>query len=130
MALPSRRRQHKVVLIIDDDRVLCDLVEEILTQSLNCKVLVAETAGRGLELLNALKVDAIILDYWLPDMDGLRLYDLLRRRPAFSSVPVLFITAAPQAPELRSRRISDILAKPFDLEEFIERVRAMLQSGS
>jgi len=130
LSSPARRSQRKVVLLVDDDRTLCELVDEILTQTLDCKVVSAETARRALVLVNKLKVDAIILDLWLPDMDGLRLYDLLQGNPELSSVPVLFITAAPQAPEFRSRAINDYLAKPFDLEEFIDRVRQMLAAGT
>ena len=129
MSAHKKRGRRRVVLIVDDDRTLCELVEEILWQALDCKVIIAGNAGRALELLNALKVDLILLDFWLPDMDGLRLYDLIQRKPAYSSIPILFITAASQTPEFKLRNPHNFMAKPFDLDEFIERVRSMLFPG-
>lgn len=95
--------------------------------------ILAETGGRAFKILEhhpSPPVDAVLLDWTLPDMDGLKLLHLVRSLPPTRFVPVLMITAH-QAEEDReigfSAGADDYLIKPFSENELLSRLRAILR---
>lgn len=80
------------VLLIDDDEVDQQAVTRALRQSpLNCKLTYAATAVEGLKFASEKNFDAILLDYRLPDMDGLDVLKALRGG-SFSEVAVIMLS--------------------------------------
>ena len=80
------------VLLIDDDEVDQQAVTRALRQSpLNCKLTYAATAVEGLKFVSEKNFDAILLDYRLPDMDGLDVLKALRGG-SFSEVAVIMLS--------------------------------------
>lgn len=72
----------------------------------------------------------LILDLGMPNMDGLELLDRLRRKK--NMIPVLVVTARDTIPDRiagLNRGADDYLVKPFDLEELVARVHALLRRG-
>jgi two-component system OmpR family response regulator len=113
------------VLIVDDDRRLSALLAEYLTGN-GFRVQAAETAGAGIAEVARLLPDAVILDVMLPDMDGFEVVRQLREQ----RMPVLFLTARDrQADKVTGLSLGadDYVTKPFDLEELIARIRAILR---
>ncbi len=82
------------VLIVDDDRGFCQLVEQALE---GCgRALVARHAydgADGLRAMMARKPDLVLLDLIMPVMDGFQMLEEMRRRPEFAAVPVMLLTA-------------------------------------
>ncbi|MBT0570672.1 response regulator [Curvibacter sp. CHRR-16] len=76
------------------------------------------------------QVDLIIIDYMMPELDGIEFLRLVRAHPRFMDVPVVMITASDQK-NIRYRALdagaNDFLIKPVDKVEFIARVRNLLQ---
>jgi DNA-binding response OmpR family regulator len=114
------------ILIIDDDRKLLELLCQYLG---NYQFIVhtAETAEKGLALLEKENIDLVVLDIMLPGMDG---FETCRRIRAKSLLPVIMLTARGDA----SDRIvglelgaDDYLPKPFDPRELIARIKAVLR---
>ncbi|MGE0784829.1 MAG: response regulator [Sandaracinaceae bacterium] len=112
------------VLLIDDDRELCDLLREYFVgESLSFDAVYDGPAG--LSRLSAGGVGLVILDVMLPGKNG---FDVLREIRAMSTVPVLMLTA-------RGREVDrivglemgadDYLAKPFNPRELVARIRAI-----
>ena len=119
------------VLVVDDEATR----SELLAMALRYEGWEVRTAGDGLSavrLAREFQPDAVILDWMLPDIDGL---EVLRRiRSDDSHVPVLFLTAR-DAVEDRVAGITaggdDYVTKPFSLEEVVARVRGLMRrSGS
>jgi two-component system response regulator QseB len=87
----------------------------------------------GREALHALKVGSyslLLLDLGLPLLDGLALLDKLRRQG--NTIPVLVITARDALPDRidgLNRGADDYLVKPFDLDELVARIHALLRRG-
>ncbi len=111
------------VLIVDDEQDLADAVELLLrargfaTVKLSEGASVAATAARLLPTL-------VLLDYELPEMDGLQALAQLRSNPATRGIPVLLSSAA-QVSIADIRRADGFLAKPFHeglLYEMVDRV--------
>jgi CheY-like chemotaxis protein len=105
------------ILIIDDE----DDIREVAAMSLETvagwEVMVANSGAQGLTRAATYKPDAILLDVMMPGMDGPTTFRELRKNPATSKIPVLFLTAKVQATD--RRRFADlgihaVLVKPFD----------------
>jgi len=121
MSVPgSKHTNEKTVLIVDDDRDIGEALHCVITSETNYRTLwIAES---DLALLSAQHVrpSLILLDYLMPVMDGLHLYDRLQDMQHMRDVPVVLITAATALPyeKLQARGIR-ILKKPFDVPELL-----------
>lgn len=116
------------ILIIDDDADIRDVVRIALSQA----GFVTQEAGdgrAGLQAIDRVKPDLVILDIGLPEMDGLEVCRTVRVN---SDVPILFLTA--QGDEIDrilglEMGADDYLAKPFSPRELVARVKAILRRG-
>ncbi|MGN9908501.1 response regulator transcription factor [Phytohabitans sp. LJ34] len=115
------------LLVVDDEPTL----RELLSATLRFAGFTVASAATGAEALTAAArqaPDLVLLDIMLPDMEG---FDVVRRlRERGRPVPVLFLTAR-DAPEDKINGLTlggdDYVTKPFDLEELIARIRAILR---
>lgn len=114
------------LLLIDDDRDLCAMLEELLAGE-DFAVASVHTGPAALAHLAREPVDLAVLDVMLPGMSG---FDVLRTLRRTNAVPVLMLTARGDAVD----RIvglevgaDDYLAKPFHPRELIARIRAILR---
>lgn len=115
------------VLIIEDNQKLADQVRRMLEeQAYETAVM---TSGHDGEALAAREsFDLIILDLMLPDHDGVQLCRNLRRRKV--ATPILMLTALSSTEdkvEGLNAGADDYLIKPFEPDEFLARVRALLR---
>ncbi|MFI7020831.1 response regulator transcription factor [Streptomyces sp. NPDC050164] len=115
------------VLVVDDEPDLT----EVLGVALRAEGWEVRSAGDGaaaLETADGFRPDAVVLDWMLPDVDGLQVLHALRRR--LPQVCVLFLTAR-DAVEDRIKGITaggdDYVTKPFSLEEVLARLRGLLR---
>ncbi|HEY0858879.1 MAG TPA: response regulator [Albitalea sp.] len=104
------------ILVVDDDDVDRLACRRALTRggSLPIEFLEADTGARALELCAAQRFDCLLLDFRLPDMDGIELMEQLLSRPADMLVPVVMLTGADDvsvAVEAMRRGASDYLVK-------------------
>ena len=115
------------ILIVDDDGALRDQLRQVLTR----QRYIVEAATNGEEALDKLfdtPFDAIILDIMMPKMDGLSVLEQARK--AGIDAPVLMLTAKGDVTDrVKGLNIGadDYLAKPFSLDEFMARLRAVLR---
>ncbi|MCL5057443.1 MAG: response regulator transcription factor [Actinobacteria bacterium] len=114
------------IVIIDDDPRITALLKRTLT----FEGYAADVAGNGadgLRLVLSGSPDLVVLDIMMPGMDG---WEVCRRIRAEKDVPVLMLTARDEvADRVKGLDIGadDYLVKPFALEEFLARVRALLR---
>ncbi len=117
----------KSVLIVDDDRELCELVAELLTEE-GFEVEAVNRSEEGLERAVAGEHSLLILDVMMPGMNG---FEVLRRlRAAGSAVHVLMLTARGEdVDRIVGLEIGadDYLPKPFNPRELVARVNAVLR---
>ncbi len=114
------------VLLIDDDVELCELMREFFAER-GIAVEASHDGRRGLARALADEHDLVLLDVMLPGLEGFEVLRQLRRR---STVPIIMLTARTE----RADRIAgldagadDYLPKPFEPEELIARIRAVLR---
>ncbi|HZR41925.1 MAG TPA: response regulator [Ktedonobacteraceae bacterium] len=115
----------KIVLIVEDDEVHGKLLAQIIAQETPHQPIVASQAMATLKFVQHVKPDLLILDYLLPRMDGLELYDQLQKMPGVNEVPVLLISASLPCEEVERRGIVG-MKKPFELDAFLETIERLL----
>ena len=115
------------ILLVEDDEILVNL----LTKSLNARNYSIDTVGDGIqawEYLSSIDYDLIIMDVLLPNLDGVSLCRRLRADQ--NDTPILILTAQNHS-QAKVRGLDagadDYLAKPFDIEELLARIRALLR---
>lgn len=122
--MPAQR-----MLIIEDDPDTQQMLTMIL-RSEGYDVLTAGNGPLGLELLRKMGPDLVLLDWMLPGMEGI---DVCRKAREFSAVPIIMLTAK-TAPSDRVAGLDtgadDYLAKPFEPEELLARIRAQLRRST
>ncbi len=90
----------------------------------------ALTGEEALQIMERDQPDLVILDLMLPGMDGYEVCRQMQRDPRLSLVPVIMLTALSGTKDMVAgyeKGADDYIAKPFDADELIVRVRAQLQ---
>jgi DNA-binding response OmpR family regulator len=114
------------VLVIDDDRKLCRLIQDYL-EPMGYEIAMAHTGPVGVERAAAGAWHAVILDVMLPGLDGFEVLKQIRRA---SDVPVLMLTArGEEADRIVGLEIGadDYLPKTFSTRELLARLRAVIR---
>ena len=115
------------ILIIEDDRSIARLVQLELEHR-HLRVRCSHDGPSGLEAAAGFEPAAVVLDIMLPGMDGVGVLKRLRRTG--NRVPVIMLTARDTPlDKVHSLDLGadDYLAKPFDMEELLARIRALLR---
>jgi DNA-binding response OmpR family regulator len=112
------------VLIVDDERRILDFLRVKLKNS-GYEVLTAANGTEALEQVHAQEPDMVILDILMPGISGL---DILKEIRAFSSIPVIMLSAKGEnVDRVKGLHMGadDYLAKPFSPDELIARIEAI-----
>ena len=114
------------ILVVDDEKEIADLLEIYLISD-GFQVLKAYSAKEGLRILEEKKIDLVLLDVMMPDMDGI---DVIRKIRGWSNVPILVVSARSDDTDKVSALdagADDYLTKPFSVEELLARLRVALR---
>ena len=117
----------KKILIIEDNRDLARLLESHL-KDLAYQVDIAFDGSSGFAKADSDSYDLVILDLMLPDLDGIEICRLLRRKSSY--VPILILTAkSSETDRVVGLEIGadDYVTKPFSIRELLARVKAILR---
>lgn len=118
-----------LVMLVDDEPEIRLIMRAIL-ERLECRIVEASGAVQALKVLEQETPDLIVSDVMMPDMDGYKFYELLRERPEYASVPLVFLTARTQQEEKIEALLKgaeDFWVKPFDTKEIRIRVQRILE---
>jgi response regulator RpfG family c-di-GMP phosphodiesterase len=119
----------QTVLIVDDTEINLILFGALVKKLDQCKSQTFSSSIAALDWAAVNECDLLIVDYMMPDIDGLEFITRFRTLPGCESVPVLMITANDQK-QLRYRALdlgaNDFLIKPVDKVEFLARTKNML----
>lgn len=118
----------KTILVIDDDQQIRELVELSLKITSGWRVIEATSGPHAVERLREQRPDAILLDFHMPDMNGLDTLALIRETPENRDIPVIAYTADPKALDKNNlpEGLSGVLLKPFAPDSLAKRIAELL----
>lgn len=122
---------QRTILYIEDDAASRSLVERALRYG-GYRVLVAECGLDGIDIARREKPDLILTDINLPDLTGREITTMLRGETAFSTTPIVALTAltlAEQRELTQAAGITGYMTKPVDIDHLLERVSYYLNGG-
>src|SRR5258705_7880677 len=114
------------ILLVEDELSLADTIKLNLELE-GCKVVTASDGKKALKAFKSERFNLVILDVMLPEMDGFTVCEAIRLEN--TSVPVLFLSAKNTHEDKilgLKRGADDYMTKPFNLEEFLLRVKALI----
>ncbi len=120
------QQADKTILIVDDDREICELLKMFLTLE-KYNVISAGTGLEGLKSFREGVADLIVLDIGLPDISGQQICKLIRQE---SDVPIIMLSANDSVSDkviCLEYGADDYISKPFENMELIARIRAILR---
>ena len=122
-----RGSRERVVVIAEDDEPIAVLLRDAISDEPGYQALVVSDGAKVLDAVRKERADLLILDIMMPRLSGFEIFDRLRAEPAGRPMPVLFISAAVghYESEFRAREITDVIAKPFDLNDLLDRVHQL-----
>lgn len=115
------------ILLVDDERDIVALLEEVLIKEGFTGVRKARTGQEALELCREYRPDVVVLDIMLPDMDGI---EVCRRIREFSHCSVLFLSSKNDDVDKILGLASggdDYVTKPFSPKEIVYRIKSQLR---
>lgn len=127
--MTGEKSPQRTVLVADDEKDIIDLVEYNLTRE-GFSVLAAYNGLEALEIARKKRPDIVILDWMMPEMDGLETCRRLRQHPDTENIPIIMLTAKSDTLDKvlgLEMGADDYLTKPFHIRELLARVRAILR---
>ena len=122
--------KRQLILVVDDERQICDLLSEILTNA-GWRVVAANNGEEAVGILKNSRPDLIISDIVMPHMDGLELIKYVRGNEVTSQIPFVFLTFKDDVDfNIKGRDVGAdaYLQKPFHPKLLVSVVRQILSS--
>ncbi len=126
-SLPTQQRKRPRILVVDDEPSILHIVSRILLEEY--EVSLADNIEVARQKLTQEAFDLILCDVYMPDMNGLEFYRLVRQEFPHLAQRFIFSTGDIIRPALQDglkETGAPILAKPFDLERLLQQVQQML----
>ena len=119
--------RKRVVVIGEDDEPIAALLRDAINDEAAYQAVVVSDGALVLGTVRQIHADLLILDIMMPGLNGFEVYDRVRSDPEIRDMPVLFVSAAAGQfeSEFQERGIADVITKPFDLNDLLERVRVL-----
>lgn len=124
----SMPNKQKVILFIDDEKICHTLVELIIPNFTEYKLVGAFNGKEAIMLAKrySKELSLVLSDIMLPDINGYEVYNTLRKDPRFANIPFIFQSGIEaQEKELRKNMNEDvkILYKPYKQEELLKIIK-------
>jgi two-component system chemotaxis response regulator CheY len=124
------RRLTRTIMVVDDSSTTRSLIASHLSESGNFDIVEAASGFEALKILPTRKVELIITDINMPDINGLELISFVRENPIYSHIPTIIITTE-DSEEDRKRGMElgarEYIVKPFTTDEIKEAVGRVLK---
>ena len=132
VSFPTRTKEKIAkVLVVDDDDAIREALAEALTTD---RPYLVEAAKNGVEAcikLGTYRPDLLILDIFMPQMNGLEVCQAIKAESKLSKTKVILVTGFPKHPmlhEIAKLGFRNVCAKPFNLYEFVRRIDEILET--
>ena len=120
-------RKKKVVVIGEDDEPIATLLRDSINDEDGYQSVVVSDGALVIETVRQVHADLLILDIMMPGLNGFEVFDRVKADTDIRDMPVLFVSAATTQydNDFTQRGIKDVISKPFDLNDLLDRVRVL-----
>ena len=116
----------KTVLVVDDSRIMRNIVKNTFAElKIPCQFLEAENGKKAYHLLETNKVSLVLLDWNMPEMDGMEFLKKVRSMPDYENLPIIMVTseaAKYNVVEALQSGATDYIVKPIREKVFMEKI--------
>jgi DNA-binding response OmpR family regulator len=124
----SEKATQKTILIIEDDANVGSSLVQIVVEETPYLAFLVTDPEQALEVFNDFVPDLLVIDYHLPHMNGMQLYDYLQTKREFTHTPTIIISAALPYDEIQQRHLI-ALDKPFDIDQLLTHIHNLLATN-
>jgi two-component system cell cycle response regulator len=118
------------ILIVDDDLTITELMKALMIME-GYEPSVVNDSTKALDIAASFQPDLITIDLMMPGISGFDLCEQLRQDPRFATLPILIVSAKDD-PGTKDRAMrtgaNDYITKPFNIDELLQRIRALTGS--
>ena len=121
--------KNNTILVVEDNEMNRKLCRAIL-ENFQATVIEAETAEKGMELLEQQRPDLVLMDIQLPGMSGLQAIKIIKENPAWRDIPVIALTAyamREDAIKVKKAGCDGYITKPYSISTLIDEIVRILQ---
>lgn len=115
----------KTVLVVEDDTGIGTFLVQAILQETTHQAMLVTDGLQALKAVASIKPSLFILDYQLPRMNGIELYDRLHSIAGMEHVPAMVISARLPKQEIAKRKIIG-MNKPLELDDFLQTIESLL----
>ena len=115
----------KTILVVEDDEMTAWMILELLRLERGHGAINASDARATFACIATVQPDLLIIDYYLPDINGLELYHQLQQQEGWQQTPVIFLSAILTQDDMRQHQVVG-LEKPFEVEDLLVLVDQLL----
>jgi DNA-binding response OmpR family regulator len=118
------------ILLVEDDPYISAFLVEAIAQETPYRAIVASNSNAALKVVRHFTPCLFILDYGLPGMNGIELYDHLHINQELATIPAILITADRNVPQqqIQQRHLLAFM-KPLELDPFLSTIETLLASS-
>ena len=118
------------ILLVEDDPYISSFLFEAIAQETPYRAIVASNSNAALKVVRHFTPCLFILDYGLPGMNGIELYDHLHINQELATIPAILITADRNVPQqqIQQRHLLAFM-KPLELDPFLSTIETLLASS-
>lgn len=117
--------QTPTILVVEDDESTGEVLTLVISQETPYRPLLVRNGQDALRVFQQRKLNLLILDYRLPDITGIELYDRIYAINESKFIPTILISATNPSEEIAPRNIV-LMEKPFELDMLLEVINTLL----
>jgi DNA-binding response OmpR family regulator len=130
----SIQEQKPIILIVEDDETNGEVLALVILSETSCQPFVVLNGEDAIKAAQEMLPVLLLIDYHLPDMDGVQVYKGIRTIPGLEMVPAIFLSATVNLEELKVQYFTAIekpyvltaIEKPYELDELLTLIEALL----
>lgn len=124
----NRKKPAYSVLIVDDDRDMCVSLEDVISLDTDYEVTTCSSPGKAIEILKKKEFSLLIIDYKMPDMNGVEAVNAMRKiRPGLAVIVLTAFLSTELVDEAKRSGIDTVLSKFIWPDELLRQIGAELK---
>ena len=122
----TQQQTEKTVLVVEDDAGIGHVLVQFIGQETPYHPLLVTTGSDALQAVRVTRPSLLLLDYRLPGMTGIELYDHLQSTEGGAAIPAIMISATLPHREIVQRQIVG-MKKPFDIDNLLQTIENLIR---